>query len=273
MRSRWSAHGRHLRSPAELRKEGGKKGGSETTEAGSTPGQVRGRHSSGPGRGHGTRPSVPPALTFLHVGPVDLLDRLHLLRKQRCVFPEGGQRAGAKEGLPESCALGDSGTAFQVALCVLQAPGHDSTSCLRECANPSEGPLRPHVTDGDTGANSTAWVTSKTSWVRKPISLTLDCPTRRRASWRPGARGPSSWGIPPPAEGPYPLNQGSRADQPAWGPTWGWGRADSGLWGLSQYWASRSPAGQGLLAGDRLGPLLPHVVTWAGGPKTRNLPV
>ena len=156
MRSRWSAHGRHLRSPAELRKEGGKKGGSETTEAGSTPGQVRGRHSSGPGRGHGTRPSVPPALTFLHVGPVDLLDRLHLLRKQRCVFPEGGQRAGAKERLPESCALGDSGTAFRVALCVLQAPGHDSTSCLRECANPSEGPLRPYVTDGDTGANSTA---------------------------------------------------------------------------------------------------------------------
>ena len=78
-RSQCSAHGRHLRSPAEL----GKEGGSETTVAGSTSGQVRGCHSSGPGRGPGTRPSVPPALTILHMGPADLLDHVYLLRKQR----------------------------------------------------------------------------------------------------------------------------------------------------------------------------------------------
>ena len=28
-----------------------------------------------------------------------------------------------------------------------------------------------------------------------------------------------------------------------------------------------------LLAVDRLGPVLPHIVTWAAGPQTRNLPV
>ena len=86
-RSWCSAHSRDLSSPAELGKEERKEGGRETIEAGSTPGQVRGpvtgRHSSGPGRGHGTRPSVPPALTFLHVGPADLLDHLHLPCKQR----------------------------------------------------------------------------------------------------------------------------------------------------------------------------------------------